>query len=450
MKPALLPIVAIALILGLHFSLFALDPMPRYYFGDSAAYLWAVRNDGPEDRSWTYPYWFLRPLFSLHSMRAIVLVQCALGAIPSILCWKILSEREGTSPYIALGFAALAVVEPLALAYQRFLLTDSIGLVTVAAALYLCVSLVDRKPRGLVAAAIAPSLIVLAASWRSSQAPILALLSLAVALILGCAQRRFVVLTLFVGSLAVCQTLYSKEALKIQHTAGYNAASGRFLLGAMLPIVTRDDIAPYVDPIKAPALLDPRARDRRERANEMFGSGGAIEQLRALVGNVGQESWLDGHIATHAVFRAPLQAAQLGLENYLDYFDPVYFRERIEVESGRRSFDPGFQAYLAQNAIVDVEDPWKTWSLTGAGFRAASAYYGLIPAIAALVLVGALAFDRTPSTILLAAFSFASAASQILLSTEPVPRYLIVAAWVNIVVLGRLTNVLWRRFGASG
>ncbi len=49
----------------------------------------------------------------------------------------------------------------------------------------------------------------------------------------------------------------------------------------------------------------------------------------------------------------------------------------------------------------------------------------------------------------LAVFALASAASHIALSTEPVPRYLIVAAWVNIVVAGRIACVLATRLSPS-
>ena len=54
-----------------------------------------------------------------------------------------------------------------------------------------------------------------------------------------------------------------------------------------------------------------------------------------------------------------------------------------------------------------------------------------------------------PSTLTLGAFGLASAASQLALSTEPVPRYLIVAAWVNLVVAARIICVLATRLPPS-
>ena len=58
----------LGLILVLQLGLTLLDPTPRYLMGDSASYLWSVFHDGPYDRSWTYPAWFLGPILSLHSL----------------------------------------------------------------------------------------------------------------------------------------------------------------------------------------------------------------------------------------------------------------------------------------------------------------------------------------------------------------------------------------------
>ena len=97
---------------------------------------------------------------------------------------------------------------------------------------------------------------------------------------------------------------------------------------------------------------------------------------------------------------------------------------------------------LAENRIDDVVDTASVQSPVRSYFEAAWQYYSLIPPISAILLGACLFLDRRPSTLTLAAFALASAASQLALSTEPVPRYLIVAAWVNIVVAGRIGCVL--------
>lgn len=104
---------------------------------------------------------------------------------------------------------------------------------------------------------------------------------------------------------------------------------------------------------------------------------------------------------------------------------------------------------LAENRIDDVVDTASVQSPVRSYFEAAWRYYSLIPPISAILLAACLFLDRRPSTLTLAAFALASAASQLALSTEPVPRYLIMAAWVNIVVAGRIACVLATRLSSS-
>jgi hypothetical protein len=65
------------------------------------------------------------------------------------------------------------------------------------------------------------------------------------------------------------------------------------------------------------------------------------------------------------------------------------------------------------------------------------------------LLLASVVVDRRLSTLTLAGFALAGAASQIAFSTEPVPRYLIVSAWVNIVVAGRIACALATRRAPS-
>ena len=120
---------------------------------------------------------------------------------------------------------------------------------------------------------------------------------------------------------------------------------------------------------------------------------------------------------------------------------------RVLVEAGNREFVPDDVPLLTEHRIDDVANTASVQSPVGSYFEGARRYYGLIPAISALLLPACLFLDRRPSTLTLAAFALVSAAPQIALSTEPVPRYLIVSAWANIVVAGRIICVLATRLG---
>ncbi len=248
-------------------------------------------------------------------------------------------------------------------------------------------------------------------------------------------------------SLVLCQAVFSHFAIKEQGAPGYNAASGRFMLAGVLPIVSGDDVQPYVDPARTPAILDDHARDRRARPQELFQPGFAADQIQKASENLREESRLASSIATHAILRNPIGFLDLAWSTYLDYFDEQLTHGRVLDEAGKREFRPDELPYFTEHQIYDVVNTAAVRSPVRSYFEAAWRYYGLIPAISAILLVASSVVDRRLSTLTLAAFALASAASHIAFSTEPVPRYLIVSAWANIVVAGRIACVLAISFG---
>jgi len=311
------------------------------------------------------------------------------------------------------------------------------------------VRVIDRSARATTYAALAPVFVVLAASLRSSQVPSLALLCaflLTLLFVFRRDWRRGAVLSV---SLVLCQVAFSHYAIQRQGTAGYNAASGRFFLAAVLPVVSRDDVEPYIDPARTPAILDDKARDRRARPAELFSPGFTGDQIHEANENLENESHLASRIATHAILRNPIGFLDLAWSTYLDYFDGPFIHDRVLIEAGKVEFEPNVLSYFANQKIYDLVNTAAVGSPVRGNFEAAWRYYGLIPAISAILLAASLGVDRRLSTLTLAAFALASAASHIAFSTEPVPRYLIVSAWVNIVVAGRIACVLASRLSPS-
>jgi hypothetical protein len=428
----------LALILIIQLGLTLLDTTPRYLLDDSASYLWSVFHDGPFDRSWTYPTWFLRPVLTLHSLDLVVYVQCALAVIPAWLAFGLVSGPCQRCRIVALLTACACLIEPLALTYQRFILADGLGLVMAAAALFASVRLIDKNAGATVYAALTPLFLVLAASLRSSQIPSLALLCAFLLVLLFVVYRNYAAGVAFVGSLVLCNAVFFHYAVEHQHARGYNAMAGQFLLAAVLPIVSREDVQPYVDPAKTPAIVDDHARDRRARPQELFQPGFAVDQIHQASENLSVESRLGSRIAIHAIFRDPIGFLVLAWSTYLDYFDEPFVHGRVLDEAGKREFQPGDLSYFREQHIYDIANTGVVQSPVRSYFEGAWRYYSLIPAISALLLLASVAVDRRPSTLMLAAFALVGAASQIAFSTEPVPRYLIVSAWVNIAVAGRI------------
>ena len=161
-----------------------------------------------------------------------------------------------------------------------------------------------------------------------------------------------------------------------------------------------------------------------------------------------REFGLASSIATHAILRNPIGFLDLSWSTYLDYSDGPFIHRRVS--SGPRSGNSIPAKYRISPSVgfrhviqTAVQSPVRSY------FEGAWRYYGLIPAVSAILLETSLAVDRRLSTLTLAAFALASAASHIAFSTEPVPRYIIVSAWVNIVVAGRIVCVLATRRSPS-
>ena len=216
----------LALILVLQVVLTFLDTTPRYLLGDSASYLWSVFHDGPFDRSWTYPAWFLRPVLTLHSLDLVVYVQCALGVIPAWLAFGLVSGPCQRCRIVAFVTACGCLIEPLALTYQRFILADGLGLIMAAAALFASVRLIDKNVGATAYAALTPLLIVLAASLRSSQIPSLALLCAFLLILLFLVYRNYAAGAAMIGSLVLCHAVYFHYAIERQHAPGYMPRRG--------------------------------------------------------------------------------------------------------------------------------------------------------------------------------------------------------------------------------
>ena len=165
---------------------------------------------------------------------------------------------------------------------------------------------------------------------------------------------------------------------------------------------------------------------------------------------MGEESRLGSRIAIHAILRDPIGFLKLALGSYLDYFDGPFVHRRVLDEAGKREFQPDELAFFPEHHIYDVVNTADVQSPVRSYFEGAWRYYGLIPAISAFLLLASVVIDRRLSTLTLATFALAGAASQIAFSTEPVPRYLIVSAWANIVVGGRIVCVLATRLSKTG
>ena len=210
---------------------------------------------GPLDRSWTYPAWFLRPLVPsfvatggvrpdragrhprlAHLQAGVGRVRAAVALLTVADAWDVfcLMERcvQGCcAPHSAGEHLQLRNVEAATL--FLYAAGDEQESWSCAAC---CPLFVARPDNGF------------DCSLRTSQVPSLALLCLFMLILLFLFYRDYRSGAALLVSLVLCHPVLapiSRSNIKASRIT--TPASGQFLLAATLPIVSRDDVQPYMD-----------------------------------------------------------------------------------------------------------------------------------------------------------------------------------------------------------
>ena len=116
-------------IFALKFLLFAVDPLPKLYMGDSGSYLWtAVSGWIPDDRSYFYGYVIRWTSFWAESLTPLLILQVCLSAITCILFASICRFIFKLPDRWTWFFGFLCALDPLQLLYERYVMTEAISL----------------------------------------------------------------------------------------------------------------------------------------------------------------------------------------------------------------------------------------------------------------------------------------------------------------------------------
>ena len=124
-------------IFALKLLLFAIDPRPKLYMGDSGSYIWTALSGWiPPDRSFFYGYVIRWTALWTESLTCLVVVQVCLSAITCILfssITRVIFELPARWSY-AFGF--LCAIDPLQLLSERYVMTETISLFLYAFVIY--------------------------------------------------------------------------------------------------------------------------------------------------------------------------------------------------------------------------------------------------------------------------------------------------------------------------
>jgi hypothetical protein len=328
-------------IFALKLLLFAVDPVPKLYMGDSGSYIWTALSGWiPPDRSFFYGYVIRWTALWPGSLTWLLIVQVCLSAITCILfssITRVIFELPERWSYI---FGFLCAIDPLQLLYERYVMTEAISLFLYAFVIYHSfLYLKTRRLRNLVIVQAASVLLI---GFRMSfllqvqiNTIILPLIAFAPD-VLKRIRRRPIADASPTWPARVCagHLLLSVTLMFLLH-AGYKQTNGwlshrepNYLYSTGITLLAF--WAPVLQPEDAP---DPGLADLIRRGDEFhlknpvfrnaqrFRPGHLIDRLRKLEPDKPKADSLAKRTALHALLRDPLGVLGISWRTYLSYWN---------------------------------------------------------------------------------------------------------------------------------
>ncbi len=339
-------------IFALKLLLFAIDPFPKLYMGDSGSYIWTALSGWiPPDRSFFYGYIIRWTALWTESLTSLLVVQVCLSAITCILfssITRVIFELPDRWSYV---FGFLCAVDPLQLLYERYVMTEAISLCLYAFVIYHSfLYLRTHRLRDLV---IVQAVSVLLIGFRMSflllvqiNTIILPLIAFAPDVLKRIRRRATQDAAptspprVCAGHLLLCVTL-----MFLLH-AGYKRANG--WLSQREPdylYSTGVTLLAYWAPVLQPQdASDPRLADLIRRGDEFglknpalrnsqrFTPGRLIDRLSKLEPDQSKADSLAKKTALHALWRDPLGILGIGWRTYVGYWNVAKMKKGAEAD----------------------------------------------------------------------------------------------------------------------
>ena len=355
-------------IVALKFVLFAVDPVPKFYMGDSGSYiLTALTGWIPPDRSFFYGYVIRCTALWTGSLTWLLVLQVCLSTITCILLASITRVIFKLPERWSYVFGFLCAIDPLQLLYERYVMTEAISLCLYAFVIYRsCLYLKTHRLRNLV---IVQAVSVLLIGFRMSfllqvqiNTIILPLMAFAPDLLKQMRRRPIAEASprwparVCTGHLLLSVTLMFVLHAGYKHTNGslshrepeYLYSSGITLLAFWAPVLQPEDspdlrLADLIRKGDEFHIKDPVFRNaQRFRPNHL------IDRLNKVVPNESKADRLAKKTALHALWRDPLGILSISWRTYVSYWNVAAMKRCAESDfSFRRPPDDRMIALLA-------------------------------------------------------------------------------------------------------
>jgi len=443
------------LILTLKLGLFALDPLPKLFMGDSGSYLWtALTGWIPDDRSYFYGFVIRYSSLGTESLTSLLLLQVFAGTITALaVAWiaRSVFQLSARVSYI-LGF--LCALDPLQLIWERYVLTESLSLCLYAFVLVRSLAyLQHRRIRDVV---IVQLIAVVLIGFRMSYLLVVQLTAILLPLIAflpelwTSADKRF-----SLGRKATVHCLVSVSVMLGLHAGykqvngllsyrepGYLYTTGIHLMASWAPVLEPSDAT---DPRLAELIgkgAEFNIKDLSLRNHQHWAPGHLIQRWHELEPDPGRANQIAKVTALRALVRNPMEILRIASKTFLGYWDIPSIKYYAHHDLGHVNPSGENLAALAQKFhwatpenIVGISSLLKRY------FLAAWPYYLVVvlSPLWAVILIGFVSEKKY--AVLLFFHSSIMLGTTLLFAEAPSVRYLHPLSLVTLVIIAGCVRV---------
>ena len=357
------------LIVVLKIFLFALDPLPKMFMGDSACYI-STALDGwlPDDRSYFYGYVIRWVALWTESLTPLLLLQSFVSALTALLLAHTCRTIFGLSARSSYIIGFICALDPFQLVWERYVMTETISLFFYVAGLYF--SFLYLKHRRIRHLAIVQGFWVLLIGFRMSYLLVVQVSAVLLPIMAFCplllatwrnrrgAQARgfhtvklaFVHLLTSIAMMLLLHGAYRQaNGLFFGREPAYLYATGLHLLAFWAPILVPADAS---DERLARIIEQGDEFDIKEltaRNNQRFAPDYLVDRWQEVEPDGPRASQIAKETALRALRRNPLQVLHLAARTFAQYWNLKDLRHYARIDLGHNDLTLEQNSMLAES-----------------------------------------------------------------------------------------------------